>query len=103
MCVNITSPRIPFLFPTIPFHVSLVNNSNELGQLEELTVNANETTITLPNLKYSTHYKFDFSAKTQTGSGPSIIAEFATITGTGTLLLLLHEIDLFTGLLHVIW
>ncbi|KAM9496583.1 neuronal cell adhesion molecule-like isoform 3-T5 [Clarias gariepinus] len=58
-----------------------VNNSNELGQLEELTVNANETTITLPNLKYSTHYKFDFSAKTQTGSGPSIIAEFATITG----------------------
>ncbi|XP_026774960.1 neuronal cell adhesion molecule a isoform X13 [Pangasianodon hypophthalmus] len=56
-----------------------VNNTNELGQLEELTVPANETSITLHDLKYSTRYKFYFSAKTLTGSGPSITEEFATI------------------------
>ncbi|XP_060770608.1 neuronal cell adhesion molecule a isoform X5 [Neoarius graeffei] len=56
-----------------------VNNSNELGQLEELTLLANETSITLHNLKYNTHYRFYFSAKTLTGSGPNITEEFATI------------------------
>ncbi|XP_036432217.1 neuronal cell adhesion molecule-like isoform X7 [Colossoma macropomum] len=56
-----------------------VNNSNELGHLEELTVPANETSITLHNLKYSTRYKFYFSAKTLKGPGPSVTEEFATI------------------------
>uniref|UniRef100_A0A3B1JG88 Neuronal cell adhesion molecule n=1 Tax=Astyanax mexicanus TaxID=7994 RepID=A0A3B1JG88_ASTMX len=56
-----------------------VNNTNELGRLEELTVPANETSITLHNLKYSTRYKFYFSAKTHKGTGPSITEEFATI------------------------
>ncbi|MCJ8736073.1 hypothetical protein PDJAM_G00254670 [Pangasius djambal] len=60
-----------------------VNNTNELGQLEELTVLANETSITLHDLKYSTRYKFYFSAKTLTGSGPSITEEFATIMDAG--------------------
>ncbi|XP_026774957.1 neuronal cell adhesion molecule a isoform X10 [Pangasianodon hypophthalmus] len=60
-----------------------VNNTNELGQLEELTVPANETSITLHDLKYSTRYKFYFSAKTLTGSGPSITEEFATIMDAG--------------------
>lgn len=65
--------------------MSLVNNTNELGQLEELTVPANETSISLHDLKYSTRYKFYFSAKTLTGSGPSITEEFATIMDTGKL------------------
>ncbi|XP_053496979.1 neuronal cell adhesion molecule a isoform X1 [Ictalurus furcatus] len=56
-----------------------VNNTNELGQLMELTLPANETSITLPDLKYSTRYKFYFSAKTLIGSGPSITEEFETI------------------------
>ncbi|XP_060770601.1 neuronal cell adhesion molecule a isoform X1 [Neoarius graeffei] len=60
-----------------------VNNSNELGQLEELTLLANETSITLHNLKYNTHYRFYFSAKTLTGSGPNITEEFATIMDEG--------------------
>ncbi|XP_060743096.1 neuronal cell adhesion molecule a isoform X6 [Tachysurus vachellii] len=56
-----------------------VNNTNELGQLEEINVPANETSITLYNLKYSTRYKFYFNARTQAGQGPSINEEFATI------------------------
>uniref|UniRef100_A0A3B1IM51 Neuronal cell adhesion molecule n=1 Tax=Astyanax mexicanus TaxID=7994 RepID=A0A3B1IM51_ASTMX len=60
-----------------------VNNTNELGRLEELTVPANETSITLHNLKYSTRYKFYFSAKTHKGTGPSITEEFATIMDGG--------------------
>lgn len=70
--------------------MSLVNNTNELGQLEELTLPANESSITLHELKYSTRYKFYFSAKTLTGSGPSINEEFATIMDAGKLHLLLH-------------
>ncbi|KAG7230970.1 hypothetical protein INR49_024999 [Caranx melampygus] len=35
-----------------------VNNSNELGPVEQLALLANETSVTLPNLKYSTRYKF---------------------------------------------
>ncbi|XP_017554854.1 neuronal cell adhesion molecule-like isoform X14 [Pygocentrus nattereri] len=65
---------------TLKYHS--VNNSNELGHLEELTVPANETSITLHNLKYSTRYKFYFSAKTLKGPGPSITEEFATIMDT---------------------
>lgn len=53
---------------------------------------ANETSITLHDLKYSTRYKFYFSARTLTGPGPSITEEFATITDTGMLHLLSHEI-----------
>ncbi|XP_046715115.1 neuronal cell adhesion molecule a isoform X19 [Silurus meridionalis] len=56
-----------------------VNDTNELGQLEELIVPANETSITLHDLKYSTRYKFYFSAQTRTGSGPILTEEFATL------------------------
>ncbi|CAB1346288.1 unnamed protein product, partial [Coregonus sp. 'balchen'] len=56
-----------------------VNNSNELGPMEEMTFPANETTITLANLKYSTRYKFYFNAKTIKGSGPTITEEAVTI------------------------
>ncbi|XP_031420854.1 neuronal cell adhesion molecule isoform X15 [Clupea harengus] len=56
-----------------------VNNSNDLGPLEELTVAANETRVTLLNLKYSTRYKFYFNAKTLKGSGPTITEEASTV------------------------
>ncbi|XP_067110920.1 neuronal cell adhesion molecule a isoform X2 [Osmerus mordax] len=52
-----------------------VNNTNELGPVEELVFLANETSTTLSNLKYSTRYKFFFTAKTIKGSGPSISEE----------------------------
>uniref|UniRef100_A0A3Q1FDF4 Neuronal cell adhesion molecule n=2 Tax=Acanthochromis polyacanthus TaxID=80966 RepID=A0A3Q1FDF4_9TELE len=56
-----------------------VNNSNELGPLEEVALAANETSITLPNLKYSTRYKFYLSAKTVTGPGPDITQEVVPV------------------------
>ncbi|XP_062402448.1 neuronal cell adhesion molecule-like [Sardina pilchardus] len=60
-----------------------VNNSNDLGTLEEVTVAANETSFTLPNLKYSTRYKFYFNAKTQKGPGPVITEEGVTVIDKG--------------------
>ncbi|XP_060932052.1 neuronal cell adhesion molecule-like isoform X7 [Limanda limanda] len=56
-----------------------VNNSNELGPVEELALLANETSVTLPNLKYSTRYKFYLNAKTVKGEGPVISQEAVTI------------------------
>ncbi|XP_041794438.1 neuronal cell adhesion molecule-like isoform X4 [Chelmon rostratus] len=56
-----------------------VNNSNELGPVEELALPANETSVTLPNLKYSTRYKFYLNAKTVRGAGPAISQEGVTI------------------------
>ncbi|XP_064878411.1 neuronal cell adhesion molecule-like isoform X5 [Oncorhynchus nerka] len=56
-----------------------VNNSNELGPIEELALPANKTSVTLPNLKYSTRYKFYFNAKTGQGAGPVITEEAVTI------------------------
>ncbi|XP_061577045.1 neuronal cell adhesion molecule-like isoform X12 [Cololabis saira] len=57
-----------------------VNNSNELGPVEVLALPANETSVTLPNLKYSTRYKFYLNAKTFTGEGPAITQEAITTT-----------------------
>uniref|UniRef100_A0A667WJN5 Neuronal cell adhesion molecule n=1 Tax=Myripristis murdjan TaxID=586833 RepID=A0A667WJN5_9TELE len=60
-----------------------VNNSNELGPVKELALPANETSITLPNLKYSTRYKFYLNAKTVRGAGPAISQEAVTIMDEG--------------------
>ncbi|XP_049579479.1 neuronal cell adhesion molecule isoform X9 [Syngnathus scovelli] len=62
---------------TLKYHP--VNNSNELGPKEELALAANETSVTLPNLKYSTRYKFYLNAKTREGPGPVITQEAITI------------------------
>uniref|UniRef100_A0A8C8GPP1 Neuronal cell adhesion molecule n=1 Tax=Oncorhynchus tshawytscha TaxID=74940 RepID=A0A8C8GPP1_ONCTS len=62
-----------------------VNNSNELGPIEELALPANKTSVTLPNLKYSTRYKFYFNAKTGQGAGPVITEEAVTIMDEGKL------------------
>ncbi|XP_029992604.1 neuronal cell adhesion molecule-like isoform X5 [Sphaeramia orbicularis] len=60
-----------------------VNNSNELGPVEELALPANETSVTLLNLKYSTRYKFYLNAKTVRGAGPAISQEAVTIMDEG--------------------
>uniref|UniRef100_A0A3P8ZTF8 Neural cell adhesion molecule L1 n=1 Tax=Esox lucius TaxID=8010 RepID=A0A3P8ZTF8_ESOLU len=63
----------------------LVNNSNDLGPVEEMTLPANETTVTLGNLKYSTRYKFYFNANTIKGPGPAITQEAVTVMDEGEL------------------
>ncbi|KAF7669865.1 hypothetical protein LDENG_00128950 [Lucifuga dentata] len=70
-----------------------VNNSNELGPMEELILSANETSITLPNLKYSTRYKFYLNAKTGRGAGPAISQEAITIMDEA----LIPQIDIGVG------
>uniref|UniRef100_A0A8K9XES9 Neuronal cell adhesion molecule a n=1 Tax=Oncorhynchus mykiss TaxID=8022 RepID=A0A8K9XES9_ONCMY len=60
-----------------------VNSSNELGPVEEMMFPANETTVVLADLKYSTRYKFYFNAKTIKGSGPTITEEAVTIMDEG--------------------
>ncbi|XP_075998261.1 neuronal cell adhesion molecule-like isoform X12 [Genypterus blacodes] len=60
-----------------------VNNSNELGQMEELALPDNETSVTLLNLKYSTRYKFYLNAKTGRGEGPAVTQEAVTIMDEG--------------------
>uniref|UniRef100_A0A8C2WH97 Neuronal cell adhesion molecule n=1 Tax=Cyclopterus lumpus TaxID=8103 RepID=A0A8C2WH97_CYCLU len=62
-----------------------VNNSNELGPVEELALPANETSVTLPNLKYSTRYKFYLNAKTVRGAGVAISQEAVTVIDEGNL------------------
>ncbi|XP_040018292.1 neuronal cell adhesion molecule isoform X1 [Gasterosteus aculeatus] len=56
-----------------------VNDSNELGPVEELALPANETSLTLLNLKYSTRYKFYLNAITVRGAGPPISEEAVTV------------------------
>uniref|UniRef100_A0A3Q3XAH8 Neuronal cell adhesion molecule n=1 Tax=Mola mola TaxID=94237 RepID=A0A3Q3XAH8_MOLML len=56
-----------------------VNNSNEVGPAEELALPANETSVTLSNLKYSTRYKFYLNAQTVRGAGPAISQEAVTV------------------------
>ncbi|XP_074534313.1 neuronal cell adhesion molecule isoform X16 [Halichoeres trimaculatus] len=56
-----------------------VNNSNELGPVEELALPANETSVILSNLRHSTRYKFYLNAKTVRGAGPAISQETVTI------------------------
>ncbi|XP_076589932.1 neuronal cell adhesion molecule-like isoform X11 [Chaetodon auriga] len=70
-----------------------VNNSNELGPMEELALPANETSVTLPNLKYSTRYKFYLNAKTVRGAGPAISGEGVTIMDEA----LISQLDVDVG------
>ncbi|KAK7149746.1 hypothetical protein R3I94_009148 [Phoxinus phoxinus] len=56
-----------------------INTTDELGPLKEQLLLANETSITLDNLKYSTRYKFYLNAMTVKGSGPTVTEEAVTI------------------------
>ncbi|XP_034074535.1 neuronal cell adhesion molecule-like isoform X5 [Gymnodraco acuticeps] len=72
-----------------------VNDSNELGPLEELALPANETSVTVFSLKYSTRYKFYLNAITVSGAGPAISQEAVTIMDEA--LISQHEVDVATG------
>ncbi|XP_031724868.1 neuronal cell adhesion molecule-like isoform X11 [Anarrhichthys ocellatus] len=72
-----------------------VNNSNELGPVEELALPANETSVTLLNLKYSTRYKFYLNAKTVRGAGLAISQEAVTIVDEA--LISQHDVDVGAG------
>lgn len=69
---------IPFLF-----YLLVVNTTDELGPLKKVTLQANETSITLDNLNYSTRYKFYLNAMTIKGSGPAVTEEAVTIMDEG--------------------
>ncbi|XP_065599494.1 neuronal cell adhesion molecule isoform X4 [Cyrtonyx montezumae] len=56
-----------------------INNTHELGPLVEIRIPANESTLILKNLNYSTRYKFYFNAQTSVGSGSQITEEAVTI------------------------
>ncbi|KAL3061243.1 hypothetical protein OYC64_009437 [Pagothenia borchgrevinki] len=72
-----------------------VNDSNELGPLEELALPANETSVTVFSLKYSTRYKFYLNAITVSGAGPAMSQEAVTIMDEA--LISQHEVDVATG------
>uniref|UniRef100_A0A8C9VVQ7 Neuronal cell adhesion molecule a n=1 Tax=Scleropages formosus TaxID=113540 RepID=A0A8C9VVQ7_SCLFO len=58
-------------------------NGTELGQLKEISLDSNQTTVTLLNLKYSTRYRFSLSANTAKGEGPAATREAVTIVDEG--------------------
>uniref|UniRef100_A0A8C2G025 Neuronal cell adhesion molecule a n=1 Tax=Cyprinus carpio TaxID=7962 RepID=A0A8C2G025_CYPCA len=60
-----------------------INTTDELGPLKELLLQANETSITLENLKHSTNYKFYLNALTIKGSGPTVTKEGFTMVDEG--------------------
>uniref|UniRef100_A0A9J8A892 Neuronal cell adhesion molecule a n=1 Tax=Cyprinus carpio carpio TaxID=630221 RepID=A0A9J8A892_CYPCA len=61
-----------------------INTTDELGPLKELLLPANETSITLENLKHSTNYKFYLNALTIKGSGPTVTKEGFTMVDEAT-------------------
>ncbi|XP_056907089.1 neuronal cell adhesion molecule-like isoform X3 [Takifugu flavidus] len=73
-----------------------VNSSNELGPKEKLALPANETSVTLSNLKYSTRYKFYLNAKTVRGAGPAVTQEAVTIMDEAMITRL--DVDVSTAL-----
>nr|XP_061812687.1 neuronal cell adhesion molecule-like isoform X7 [Nerophis lumbriciformis] len=79
---------------TLKYHP--VNNSNELGPEETLALAANETSVTLLNLKYSTRYKFYLNAKTSKGPGPAVTQEAITIVDEGKIAVASRQVDIAT-------
>ncbi|XP_072856600.2 neuronal cell adhesion molecule isoform X24 [Pogona vitticeps] len=57
-----------------------INSTHDLGRLEEISIPANETSLILRNLNYSTRYKFYLQAQTSVGHGSQITEEAITIT-----------------------
>lgn len=72
-----------FLTNVFFFLVTTVNNTHELGPLVEIRIPANESSLILKNLNYSTRYKFYFNAQTSVGSGNQITEEAVTIMDEG--------------------
>ncbi|XP_064512009.1 neuronal cell adhesion molecule isoform X39 [Pseudopipra pipra] len=67
-----------------------INNTHELGPLVEIRIPANESSLILKNLNYSTRYKFYFNAQTSVGSGSQITEEAVTIMDEGKMAGILH-------------
>lgn len=72
-------PKFFFVF----LFFATVNNTHELGPLVEIRIPANESSLILKNLNYSTRYKFYFNAQTSVGSGSQITEEAVTIMDEG--------------------
>ncbi|XP_060100901.1 neuronal cell adhesion molecule isoform X15 [Heteronotia binoei] len=73
-----------------------INSTHELGRLEEITIPANETTMIISNLNYSTRYKFYFNAKTSVGSGSQVTEEAVTIMDEGKMAKASRQVDIAT-------
>uniref|UniRef100_A0A8C3SFX6 Neuronal cell adhesion molecule n=1 Tax=Chelydra serpentina TaxID=8475 RepID=A0A8C3SFX6_CHESE len=73
-----------------------INSTHELGPLVEIRIPANETSLILSHLNYSTRYKFYFYAQTSVGSGSQITEEAVTIMDEGKLAMASRQVDIAT-------
>ncbi|XP_030816351.1 neuronal cell adhesion molecule isoform X31 [Camarhynchus parvulus] len=73
-----------------------INNTHELGPLVEIRIPANESSLILKNLNYSTRYKFYFNAQTSVGSGSQITEEAVTIMDEGKISMASRQVDIAT-------
>ncbi|XP_073184165.1 neuronal cell adhesion molecule isoform X14 [Lepidochelys kempii] len=89
-----THPNGVLIAYTIKFQP--INSTHELGPLIEIRIPANETSLILSNLNYSTRYKFYFYAQTSVGSGSQITEEAVTIMDEGKLAMASRQVDIAT-------
>ncbi|XP_070802995.1 neuronal cell adhesion molecule isoform X8 [Pituophis catenifer annectens] len=73
-----------------------INSTHELRHLEEINIPANETSLILSSLNYSTRYKFYFYAQTSVGSGSQITEEAVIIMNEGKMDMASRQIDIAT-------
>ncbi|XP_075786099.1 neuronal cell adhesion molecule isoform X16 [Pelodiscus sinensis] len=73
-----------------------INSTHELGPLVDIRIPANETSLILSNLNYSTRYKFYFYAQTSVGSGSQITEEAVTIMDEGKMAMASRQVDIAT-------
>uniref|UniRef100_A0ABM5GG11 Neuronal cell adhesion molecule isoform X14 n=1 Tax=Pogona vitticeps TaxID=103695 RepID=A0ABM5GG11_9SAUR len=73
-----------------------INSTHDLGRLEEISIPANETSLILRNLNYSTRYKFYLQAQTSVGHGSQITEEAITITDGGKMAKASRQVDIAT-------
>ncbi|XP_053880376.1 neuronal cell adhesion molecule isoform X9 [Malaclemys terrapin pileata] len=73
-----------------------INSTHELGPLVEIRIPANETSLILSNLNYSTRYKFYFYAQTSVGAGSQITEEAVTIMDEGKMAMASRQVDIAT-------
>ncbi|XP_016849340.1 neuronal cell adhesion molecule isoform X23 [Anolis carolinensis] len=73
-----------------------INSTHDLGRLEEISIPANETSLALSNLNYSTRYKFYLYAQTSVGSGNQITEEAVTIMDEGKMAKASRQVDIAT-------
>ncbi|XP_030404852.1 neuronal cell adhesion molecule isoform X20 [Gopherus evgoodei] len=73
-----------------------INSTHELGPLVEIRIPANETSLILSNLNYSTRYKFYFYAQTSVGAGSQTTEEAVTIMDEGKMAMASRQVDIAT-------